>query len=174
MTRRAQTPRRGESPAGADSAPTLERMKALTVPQPWASLIALGHKHIITLDYPTKHRGTIAIHAGRSDLNEGMTIVEKRLTAATDAGDALTDLFAERFHMGAIIATADLFACVKIQEDDPIATARPGTVEGALGDYTDGMYAWLVSEVYPCEPHPCRGAEGLWDLPADVREAIHA
>lgn len=44
-------------------------MKALTVHQPWASLIALGHKRIETRSWSTSYRGPLAIHAaayGRS------------------------------------------------------------------------------------------------------------
>lgn len=38
-------------------------MKALTLWQPWASLVALGHKRIETRCWETKYRGTLAIHA---------------------------------------------------------------------------------------------------------------
>ncbi len=38
-------------------------MKALTLCQPWASLVALGHKRIETRCWETKYRGTLAIHA---------------------------------------------------------------------------------------------------------------
>lgn len=38
-------------------------MKAITLHQPWASLVALGQKSIETRSWATKHRGPIAIHA---------------------------------------------------------------------------------------------------------------
>ena len=38
-------------------------MKALTLWQPWASLVALGHKRIETRCWSTKYRGDLAIHA---------------------------------------------------------------------------------------------------------------
>ena len=41
-------------------------MKALTVRQPWASLIVHGPKHIETRSKPTKIRGRIGIIAGKS------------------------------------------------------------------------------------------------------------
>lgn len=40
-------------------------MKALTLHQPWASLIALGVKTIETRSWSTKYRGPLAIHAGK-------------------------------------------------------------------------------------------------------------
>lgn len=41
-------------------------MKALTIHQPWAQLIALGAKTIETRSWSTRYRGPIAIHAGIS------------------------------------------------------------------------------------------------------------
>lgn len=38
-------------------------MKAITIWQPWASLIACGAKRYETRSWPTKYRGPIAIHA---------------------------------------------------------------------------------------------------------------
>ncbi len=40
-------------------------MKALTIHQPWASLIADGDKTIETRVWTTKYRGPLAIHASR-------------------------------------------------------------------------------------------------------------
>ena len=39
-------------------------MKALTVRQPWASLIAVGAKRVETRSWPTAYRGPRAIHVG--------------------------------------------------------------------------------------------------------------
>lgn len=41
---------------------------ALTVLQPWASLIALDEKQFETRSWSTPYRGTLVIHAGKSDL----------------------------------------------------------------------------------------------------------
>lgn len=42
-------------------------MKAITILQPWAALIACGAKKIETRSWYTDHRGQIAIHAGKSE-----------------------------------------------------------------------------------------------------------
>ena len=39
-------------------------MKALTIQQPWASVITMGVKTIETRSWSTKYRGPLAIHAG--------------------------------------------------------------------------------------------------------------
>ncbi|MEY2355573.1 ASCH domain-containing protein [Lysinibacillus capsici] len=41
-------------------------MKAITIKQPWATLIALGEKRFETRSWQTKYRIPIAIHAGKT------------------------------------------------------------------------------------------------------------
>lgn len=40
-------------------------MKAVTISQPFATLVALGAKTLETRSWATKHRGDLAIHAGQ-------------------------------------------------------------------------------------------------------------
>ncbi len=39
------------------------RMKAITLQQPWASLVAAGATNIVTRTWQTKYRGRLALHA---------------------------------------------------------------------------------------------------------------
>lgn len=41
-------------------------MKAITIKQPWATLILLKEKQFETRSWQTKYGGSIAIHAGKS------------------------------------------------------------------------------------------------------------
>lgn len=41
-------------------------MKAITLHQPYATLVAIGAKQYETRGFSTRHRGQIAIHAGKS------------------------------------------------------------------------------------------------------------
>ena len=41
-------------------------MKALTLHQPWATLVAVGEKRIETRSWSTDYRGPLAIHAGKA------------------------------------------------------------------------------------------------------------
>lgn len=45
----------------------VREMKAITLWQPWASLVATGAKIIETRSWGTRHRGPIAIHAAMED-----------------------------------------------------------------------------------------------------------
>jgi activating signal cointegrator 1 len=40
-------------------------MKAITLTQPWATLVAIGAKRIETRSWPTNYRGPLAIHAAK-------------------------------------------------------------------------------------------------------------
>jgi hypothetical protein len=138
--------------------------KALTLHQPWATIIALGLKHVETRSWPTAYRGRLAIHAGRAPLDPGMTIV---CAALAEAGLAVTVHQVEmaRYPLGAIVAFCDLVDCVPMT-DETIREAR--LVERCVGDWQPGRFAWHLDNIVPVDPIPMRGAQGLWDceLPA--------
>ena len=115
----------------------------MTIRQPWASAILDGRKTWETRTGRTTHRGAIAIHAG--------------------LGGPCDDA---RLPYGAIIGTATIVECVRVE------TIRDAlsTEERALGDYSDGRWAWRLSDVRPLsEALPARGALGLWEWPAKPR-----
>lgn len=97
-------------------------MKALTIRQPWASLVALGVKTILTRSWSTRYRGPLAIHAGKAwpvpvaewqvphdrglgPMVERMAMVERMV----DPADPVTRRW-ETLHTprGAVVAVADL------------------------------------------------------------------
>ena len=51
------------------------KIKAITLHQPFASLVAWGEKTIETRSWSTKHRGLLAIHSAKKILNELMAIL---------------------------------------------------------------------------------------------------
>ncbi len=117
-------------------------MKALTIRQPWASLIAHGVKTIETRSWKTSYRGPIAIHAGAKrpapgdqlgpwmvdwglhpdhsgitnggfDEGCGFVLVE-RPDGKPSAGEDCTEYLP--LHLGAVVATATLTDCVPVNE----------------------------------------------------------
>lgn len=133
--------------------------KALTLHQPWATIIALGLKQVETRSWPTAYRGPLAIHAGRAPLEPGMLTV---CTALANAGLGVTLVQVETavYPLGAIVATCDLVGCVRMEEET-IKQAR--LVERCLGDWKPGRFAWHLDNIRPCAPIHARGAQGLWD-----------
>lgn len=85
-------------------------MKAITILQPWASLIAIGAKRFETRSWPTSYRGPIAIHAGKSwpdavKNNEISEHIHKALCWKGGFGK-FSDI-----PRGSVIAIADLVEC---------------------------------------------------------------
>jgi hypothetical protein len=60
---------------------------------------------------------------------------------------------------GAVVATCTLVDCVRIHEIEPSSEQ-----ERAFGDYSEGRFAWLLSDVVPLPfPIPVKGALGIWE-----------
>ncbi len=129
------------------------QMKAITIHQPWASLIASGAKRYETRGWKTNHRGRIAIHASKVWSNDHQAFVD-------DLNDKFPNLtIPEALPLGALICVCDLVDCVPVEQiRDQLS---PQELE--LGDYSDGRYAWelKVVKVAP-EPIPMGGKQGVW------------
>jgi hypothetical protein len=142
-------------------------MKALTLHQPWATLVALGKKQIETRSWSTPHRGILAIHAAKNTPREAALQAARNpaINAALDDGG-----IGPLIHVpaGVIVAIA-LLAAVH-----PIVDANKILIDGAVyivkqpelsfGDYTPGRHAWLLPQVVALpNPIPARGRQRLWE-----------
>lgn len=143
-------------------------MKAITVIQPWATLLISGKKMYETRSWKTNYRGEILIHAGKKDPLWGISAMgkeawERALLAIGQYGDF--NRF-KLFPTGAIIGKANLANCVQIgnQMAERIREQHPD--EYAFGDFTPGRYAWMMEDAVLFEkPIPASGKQGLWNAP---------
>jgi len=136
-----------------------EDMKALTISQPYASLIASGEKWVENRNWETKYRGPLAIHAGK-----GTQYLTRR---------ELAD-----YPTGCIIAVAELVGCVRIERlrlmaDAKPKVAMPGCTPGTekywgeifRHEHTEGPWCWILSDIRQLRhPIKCNGMQGLWDV----------
>ncbi len=85
--------------------PTLEKLPALSLRQPWAWLVVNGYKNIENRSWPTRHRGPLLIHASATmtDLQPESFMVIQR-----EYGVRLPD----SYHVGRIIGVVDVVDCV--------------------------------------------------------------
>lgn len=148
-------------------------MKAITIWQPWASLLACGAKCYETRGWATKYRGPIAIHAAMRDPAR-IPHSEELDKFASIVGSAPWD----QLPRGAVIATAELVNVWRIvlnleQSDGAHKIAAedqngnyiiPSEMELALGDWTPGRYAWEFANMKPIAPIPAKGKQGLWSV----------
>lgn len=146
-------------------------MKALTLTQPWASLVAIGAKRIETRSWRTDYRGPLAIHAAKAPDLTGVVVQTPFYQTLKAAG--LDPIF---LPYGAVLATAELVSVRQIEPVHSITGWKWDTPDGRtidfplnrpesdFGDYRDGRYAWLLYNVMRLPaPIPARGALGLWD-----------
>lgn len=138
-------------------------MRALSLTQPWASLIACGAKVIETRSWQTSYRGPLAIHASKGFPREcrDLCATQPFLRELTRAGLSMPEL-----PLGAVVAVCRLTA---VLDTSDAWSNRLSPTERAFGDYGPSRYGWVLEDVTRLpSPVPCRGALGLWSLPRDV------
>ena len=149
-------------------------MKALSLWQPWATLVAMGEKRIETRCWSTDYRGELAIHATMKRPARWLGA-----SAHTDPfRDELADVFCVRRdrddRMGkrvddvlqslpygkvlCIVRLVDICETACMQRDElPMR-------EQIFGNYEDGRYAWSLEMVEVFEPPiPAKGNRRLWN-----------
>ena len=102
-------------------------MKAVTIIQPWASLLALGEKQYETRSWKTSHRGKILIHAARkfTDDPRNLCTLEPFHSALAKHGIAKpTEL-----PLGRIVGIAELTDCI------PTDQVAVSVAEDQFGDF---------------------------------------
>lgn len=147
-------------------------MKALTLTQPWATLVMVGAKQVETRGWPTRYRGPLAIHAAAGWSADDREFAADLMDAGILPAGWLTtnrsikpDLPLGRV-LG-IVRLVDVIPTFALAEYAPrtnIAQHVIGPLEREYGDYSHGRFAWLLADVeaFPA-PIPARGALGLWD-----------
>lgn len=141
-------------------------VKALTVWQPWASLIAAGLKQYETRAWSTRYRGPLAIHAAkRWGENQFYYVkhLKRQYPNRLEQHGLLVNDCAAKLCMprGAVLCVARL---VDVVEMTPDFIARLEAFERTVGDFSSGRFAWQLEivEVFE-EPVPTRGYQGLWE-----------
>lgn len=116
---------------------------ALSINQPWASLIAFGLKDIENRDWPTNFRGEFLIHAGLKRDNDTQDDVDAGIHPLT--GYPLENIPAS-FDRGGIVGVAEIVDCVS-QSDSP---------------WFVGQYGFVIRNARPITLIPCVGALGFF------------
>ncbi|ACU71926.1 conserved hypothetical protein [Catenulispora acidiphila DSM 44928] len=122
-------------------------VRALTIRQPWAALIAHGTKRVENRTWGTAWRDTLLIHAAKQadPYPASVTLV--------DGADVRSSIIA-------VATLADIHVC-----------------NGKCSPWAEaGCHHWVLSDVRPlAEPVLCKGAQGLWrpHLTQDARRDLH-
>jgi hypothetical protein len=138
-------------------------MQALSIKQPWATLIAQGYKKIENRTWVTSYRGPLLIHAskgGDPDFYEGAGEKQMlRLDAwlaylAQHDLDARNTLLADPlfYPRGGVIGVADLTGIVDKSDDT----------------WFCGPHGWVLENARPLLFYPCKGALWLFGVPNEA------
>lgn len=121
-------------------------MKALTLWQPWAQLVAWGHKSVETRCWTTKYRGPLAIHAAQrlppDWLGASRHSKEFRfeLSEVLHEPETQVQKIVESLPRGCVLAVVKLVDIVPASEICDEISQR----ERIFGNYEDGRYAWFL------------------------------
>lgn len=143
-------------------------MKAISIRQPWPSIILTGAKCIENRSSRTHYRGWILIHAAqRLDLTSASWLRQKSKDQTIGPIDFATlktaYCIAERmdsFQRGGIVGAMHIVDCVT-SSDSP---------------FWRGPFGYVLDRVIPLPFYPCRGYLGIFnvDLPAEIQALIPA
>lgn len=124
-------------------------MKAITIKQPWASLIAHGIKDIENRNWRTNFRGRVLIHSSaKGDIaNFGCLQPNQRLKVLNTP---MSRIGFNDLPFGSIIGSVEIVDCV----------------QNYASVWADkGVYNWVLSNaVLFSEPIPAKGKLSFWDF----------
>ena len=123
-------------------------MKALSVKQPWASLIAVGAKTIECRSWPTKYRGELLIRSSKGNDYVEYTNIGAELSAPG----------------GMALAVVNLVNCRPMKNSDLEAAHIP---EEWADDVLKG-YAWELELQYEVIPVPIKGKLSIYNLDIEI------
>ncbi|MBW7932464.1 MAG: ASCH domain-containing protein [Gemmatimonadaceae bacterium] len=123
-------------------------LRALSVRQPWAWLLAHGYKDVENRAWPTALRGPILLHAGQSVDKEGDAWLRQRLGPAVPLPPLAS------LPRGGIVGRAHLVDCVR-------ASPSP---------WFFGPFGFVLADAAPLPFQPMRGMLGFFRV-NDVAQA---
>lgn len=120
-------------------------MKALSIKQPWASLVVAGHKTVECRTWKTSYRGPLLICSSKGDfeINDGLIAPGGMGLGVVELVDVLP------------MTKADLEQ--SFLPKDWYADALKG-------------YAWHVKKLYEIIPFPVKGKLNLFDIDAEMEK----
>jgi hypothetical protein len=144
----------------------LQRIRAISLWNPWALLVAIEAKRYETRHWTASYRGPLIIHAAKKwdgdlrntcRMNVFKAALEPKGYSFANVGETC----------GAALCVVDLVAIHRTA--DLVETINSS--ERKFGDWTAGRYAWEIQNVRRFrQPIPMKGHQGFWDDEVDLDE----
>lgn len=150
-------------------------MKALSIKQPWAQLIALGIKPIENRTWPTKFRGRVYIHSSQkpvpfNGMENGMNFTQDQLRDVfklCPVKDGRYPDIMNKYPISAIIGEVDIVDCVLGHES--IWAEHKAIVNRKIAGYIQEIevpvFNWVLGNavIYDQPILNIKGALSLWE-----------
>ena len=176
--------------------------RAISLHQPWASLVALEIKKYETRSWGTKFRGKLLICSAKKKYTPDQCFVNKVFDLADMGTFHRTRLnflgkntkYTEFLPMGKVLCVVDLVSCWEMKSrpkrgeyynsrgDAGIVTLQPRNgvisetvteLERLCGDWQDGRFAWELENTKALyEPISIKGKQGLWIPDLSIIEEV--
>lgn len=150
-------------------------MQAISLWQPWATLIAIGAKRFETRSWPMTFKEPFAIHAAKrwNRTVEALCNTEPFLKHLDPLRATRGDSFKDSLPFGCIIAVCDSALAVQVSGGACKAFLFDGTIirgdEFHFGDYWPGRYASHLGPVRRLKtPIPFAGKQGPFNVPDEL------
>jgi len=131
-------------------------MKAISLYEPWATLIALGEKRFETRSWSTTYRGPLLICASKVKLPI-LKVIEIMVRARITVNE---------LNPGRAVALVDL---VHVFHTEAWPVIHLGEDEKFYGDFSPGRFAWKLEKIRRfVNPPLVRGKQGLFNVPDDL------
>lgn len=138
-------------------------IKAISLYQPWASLMSLGAKHFETRSWGTRYRGLVIICASKTIEVDWRNVAF--IAAMREAGIENPN----KLPLGMALGIGELVGSFKAETVYPHISES----ERLFGNYADGRFALEVRNMKAfVKPVPVRGQLGLWDWKLPVPDVI--
>lgn len=129
-------------------------LKALSIIQPWPTLIVLGMKDIENRDWSTNYRGPVAVHAGKK-LDESCAISLDRGYHPVSNRRVRYVSETQTYPRGGIVGVVDIVDCVEVSDSE----------------WFVGRYGFVLANPKPVEFIPVKGALGFFDWRKNLEAA---
>lgn len=139
-------------------------LKALTVCQPYAEIIATRKKRAENRTWYTSYRGLLLIHAGKS---------RAWLDGETDA--ELAEEYGQPLEFGAIVAVTNLVDCLRASEIEAGKHEEkyPGLMADDHRHHINGPWCFILENTERLvRPIPYRGAQGFFQVPESALKVV--
>lgn len=131
-------------------------MKAISVRQPFASLLIAGVKHYETRSWPLRYEGRLAIHASK-----GYDGVDQEITRQLCRFPEVAKVVEAGLPTGVVLGIVEKGVNYRTHDIEPMLSE----LERAIGDYSPGRAAWQIVKVIDRFERPvvAVGKLGLWE-----------